>query len=880
VTRRARRVYRCLLWVAPARLRARHGHEMEELFLHALEDARQRDAAAVVVWVQAVRDLVAARVRSLLRRDRLIVPSADSRRTSMLGSDIRYAFRSLARQKASALLVIGMLALGIAANVAVFSFVNGLFLRPFPFPEPDRLVYINEKAPQWNLEETGVRYYDFWRWHEDARVFDSIAVYDLDSFNASGDGRPDRIQGAMVTRDLARVLGIVPVLGRVFTPEEDKPNGPRVVMIGQRLWRERFGGNSGVIGQTLRLDGEPRTIVGVLPAEADFPGDVDLWVPLAADPLQRSSYRFNGIGRLKAGVTVAAAERDLLRAQEAVWQADDRSRAVSPFVRSLHQQFVRDFNTLAATLFAGVALLLIVACANVASVMLARTLARRPEIATRLALGATRLRLVRQLFVENLILAAIGGVMGLALGQWAVRLIVATLSDQLPGWATYQADARLLAFAVAAVVGTVILFGWAPALHAMHGDLRSAVQASTKGTTSSPTGRRTLWCLVAGEFALVAVLLICGGLLLRAFDRVRHVDPGFRADHVLTFQLALPDTGKRQEATWLAFWDRLSERLRGLPGVRGVGLVNCAPLHNCHEGWFFSAEGQVRAPGDANPVVLYRKASAGYFDAIGIRLRSGRVFEDHDGRAGQPGVVVVNETFARMFWPVGTDPVGRHVRPGDRGPWLTVVGVVGDIKHYGLERPVRPGIYVPLPEAARSSLTVVLRTVGEPTSMVATARDAIREIDPELPMFQVKTMEEALQDSMRVRATYSWVLAAFAGLAFVLALGGAYGVASYLVSQRTREIGIRVALGARMSDITRTIVGHGLAVVAAGVAVGVAASFAAARVMSSLLFETSPRDLTLLAIVTFALLATALLAQLLPARRAARIDPMRCLRTD
>jgi predicted permease len=859
---------------------------MEELFLHAFGDARGRGlAAVVVVCIAALRDLASARIRYLFGRDRVRLPAADSRSTPMLGSDVRFALRALARQKASAALVIGMLALGIAANIAVFSFINGLFLRPFPFPAPDRLVYVNEKAPRWHLDVVGVKYQDFQDWHDGAQVFDSLALYRLDTFSLSGDARPERIRGARVSVDFARVLGISPVLGRNFTLQEDRPNGPLVALIGERMWRERYNGDPNVIGKPLHLDGNVHTIIGVLPREADFPGDVDLWVPIAADPTQPGPFLFEGIGRLKPGVSVAEAERDLLRAHEPSWRSRDKARDVSPFARSLHDEFAKDFGSIASTLFAGVAVLLIVACANVASVMLARTLARRREMATRLALGASRGRLVRQLFVENLILASIGGLIGLVLGQWAVRVLVATLPEQLPRWAKFDGDVRLFAFSIASVVATVLLFGWAPALHAVRGDLRTAVQEVTNGTTASPRGRRTLWCLVAGEFAMAALLLVCGGLLLRSFDRVRHVDPGFRTDHVLMYRLTLPQATYPGPAPRMAFWDRLVTRTLALPGVRAAGLVSCPPL-GCHMGYFFNAEGQVRGANEESPVVLLRIVSPGYFDAMGIRLRAGRFFDNGDMGDGSPKPaqsIIVNETFAKSFWPDGANPVGRRIRlNGDNVPWLNVVGVVHDIKHYGLERPMRPGVYVPMDGAfwITDSLTMAVHTTGEPIGLVSAARGVVTQLDPALPMYQVQSMEQALHKSLRVRATYSWLLAAFAALAFALALGGAYGVASYLVSQRTREIGIRVALGAQVTDITRNILGHGLTVVAVGVAIGLAASFAAARVMSTLLFDSTPRDLPLLAIVTLALLATALLAQLFPARRAARVDPMRCLRSD
>ncbi|MGH9331877.1 MAG: ABC transporter permease, partial [Vicinamibacterales bacterium] len=475
----------------------------------------------------------------------------------MVTSDVRYALRSLARQKTATALVLLMLSLGIAANVAVFSLVNGLFLRPFAFPDQERLVFINETAPKWNLEIVGINYPDFHAWREGVKLFEGIAIWDGESFNLSTSTGAERIRGARVTYDFGKVLGIRPVLGRDFLPEEDKPNGPPAVMIGEGVWRQRFAGRSDVVGQTLKLDGVARTIVGVLPPEADFPGEVQVWVPLQGDPNQEGqSYSYNGVGRMKPGVTVDAAEKDLLRAHEPVWKQRDQEKVVSPFARSLRDEFVRDFTSAAKALTAAVALLLLVACANVASLMLARALGRRREMGIRLALGAGRVRIVRQLFVENVILAIAGAAIGLALGQWALKLLLASVPDELPRWASFGVDLRVVGFAILASVATVVLFGWAPALHASRGDLRSAVHAAT-GTTAAPRGKRTLWCLVAGEFALAALLLVCAGLLMRAFDRVRQVDPGFRTGGVLTFSISLPEASYPKEEQRIAFWDRV-----------------------------------------------------------------------------------------------------------------------------------------------------------------------------------------------------------------------------------------------------------------------------------------------------------------------------------
>jgi predicted permease len=883
--RHARRLYRILLRLAPRDFRDRHAPEMESIFIEALADARLAGrTAAVRAWILACADLLTARLRHAFRRRHAVPAIPEERRTIMLGTDLKYTCRWLARQKFSTSLVVGMLTLGIAANVVVFSLVNGLFLRPFSVADPDRLVYINETAPKWNLEVVGVNYPDFDHWRKHAKLFDGIALWDEVSFNLSDGAGAERIDGATVTYDFPSVLGLRPLIGRTFTAEEDKPNGTPVVVIGEGLWRERFNGSDGVLGRTLKLNGVAHTIIGVMPAAAAFPGDVRLWVPVRGDPAQSyQSYGFSGaIGRLKSGVSAADAEKDLLRVQQAIWDARDQQRIVSPYARPLREEFSRDFRTQATTLLAAVALLLVVACANVASVMLARALVRRREMGIRLAVGASRARLTRQLFVENIVLSIAGGALGLVLGEWALKALIATAGDQVPQWAVFTLDWRVVAFTLAVTIGTTLLFGWAPVLHAIQGNLKGAMHDASSGTTAGPGGRRTLTLLVAAEFALAAVLLICGGLLMRAYDRVQKVDPGFKADHVLTFSVALPDAAYRDEtgAKSLAFWDRLTQKIDSLPGVEAVGLVSCAPL-GCHWGTFYDVEGRAPlAPGQSNPVTLYRPASPGYFRAMGIRLKTGRFFTAHDGRDGNR-VLIVNETFARTFWPGVSDPVGRRIRgTGRNSPWMTVVGMTEDVKHYGLERPMRPGIYLPLTQTSSSSMAVTIRTIGDPAAFTPLARAALRELDPDLAMYRVRTMEEALKRSMAERRLYSWLLGVFATVALTLALGGSYGVTSYLVSQRRREIGIRVALGARTADITRAVLRGSLAAVVAGAIVGVAGSIAVTQVMKDLLFGVSPHDAGVLTAAAAVLLVMAAIANWLPARRAAQVDPMRSLRAD
>jgi predicted permease len=513
--------------------------------------------------------------------------------------------------------------------------------------------------------------------------------------------------------------------------------------------------------------------------------------------------------------------------------------------------------------------------------MLARALARRREMGIRLALGSSRMRLVRQLLIENLMLAAAGGAIGLLAGRWAIGALVAVIPEELPRWAAFNMDLRVMAFSVTVIVVTVVLFGWAPALHAVGGDLRSAVTATTNGTTAAPRGRRTLWFLVAGEFALAAVLLVCGTLLVKAFDRVRQVDPGFRADHVLVATIPLSEGTRPKQEQWLAFWTDLEQRASQLPGVDAAGVISCAPMSGCHTGNFFEVEGALPRPDGKNPVVLQRSASAGYFRAMGIRLKAGRFLEDADGQPNRPISLVVNESFVKTFWGEGANGVGRRIKyGGPNSPWMTIVGVAGDVKHYGLERPVRPGVYFPVGRSTRPTMMMAIHTSVDPASVTPAVRDLLRRMDPEIPLYRVRTMEDQIRQSMALRAAFSWMLAVFAGLAFVLAIGGAYGVAMYLVTQRTREIGIRVALGARTKDIFRSVVASGVTVVLVGVACGLAGSVAVARLLGDTLFGVSAYDASVLVFVTVVLTGTALLANGLPARKAARIDPMRSLRTE
>lgn len=876
----ARRWFRRSLRLAPRPLRDRYARGMEDAFVDRFDTATAaRPGSGPPVLVRAIADVVWTSVTWRWRRAFDGAPFL-SRQALVFGSDLKATLRGFHRQLGSNLLVVLMLALGIGANIVVFSLVDGLLLRPLPFPDADRLVYINETAPKWNLDIVGVNYPDFWQWHEHASAFESMAAYSGMSLNLSDDDGAERVLASAVSRDFFDVLRVAPILGRAFTADEDRPKGPMVAILSERLWRRRYAADPKIVGRTLRANGTDFTIVGVFPQSAEFPDEAALWVPMQEDPQSESqSYDGSSIGRLRVGVTVAQADADLKRAQTPIWEARDHDRVVSPFARDLRQQLSSDARSLLPPIVIAVGLLLVVACANVASVMLARAIARRREIGIRLAIGASRSRLLRHLFTENLLLAAAGGLVGLVAGRALLALVVRLLGDSIPRWAQFGFDPRVAACAIGLTAAATMLFGWAPALHALGGDLRTAVGDTVGVTSAAPAVRRTLAVLVAAQFALSAMLVAAGGLLYRAFDRISHVDPGFRADHTLTFRLALNSPAYRSNEAKAAFWERATTAIQAAPGVEAVGLVSCPPL-DCHWGRFFAIEGAPPAkPDDPQPVVLTRVASEGYKDAMGLRLVAGRFLEARDRQTTGPESVVVNETFARTFYPAGTEVVGKRIRfAGQTNPWITIVGVTHDEKHYGLDQPMRPGVYLPMSWPRLEALAVAVRTATEPGAFTATARATIASLDPYLPLFRVRTMETAVAESMRMRTVYSALLGIFALLALTLAIGGTYGVTSYLAAGRTRELGIRLAVGARPADLVRAVLSTGWRTIPAGIGVGLALTVLFARRLGTLLFDVSPFDVFVLSVAAGSLVVAALAANWLPARRASRTDPVSSLR--
>jgi predicted permease len=871
------KAYRVLLRLLPRNLRAVHGDDMVASFTEELVSARRRGRVAwAATWAAGALDVLRHAPREHWRRrhDQPRVRTMPS-----IGADLRFALRTFARQKGSTALVLLTLVLAVAANVAVFMLLDGLFFRPFPYPEAGRLLYLNERAPKWNLDHVGINYPDYVEWRDHTPTIESMALVMSTSVNVSDGTSAERLPAAQITWTLPATLGVHPILGRTFTADEDRPHPPHVVLIDEGLWRTRYSSAPDVIGRTMRINGEDYTIVGVMPSKTALPYEARLWLPYGGDPTQSyQAYGGDGFARLRPGVSLAQARADLLRANAAVWAAHDSAHIVSPLLEPLRDRFVGSLEAMGRALGAGVLLVLLVACANIAGAMLARSVFRQHELGIRLALGANGRRIVRQLLTESALLAVAAGALGTLLGWRAVRVLVKVAADQLPQWARFPLDWRAAAFAATGVGATSLLFGLIPALQARRVDVRSSLATGGTRSGASVPQRRLLDALVVIEVTLATVLLVGGGLLLRAYEHLLRVDPGFRVDNVASFSLALPDA-KYDPVRQHAFYARLLDQMRSIPGVTAVGGISCPPL-TCHWGNFMDAEhGSTRDPGAPDPVILTRVATADYFPAIGTQLEQGRYFRTAEGDSLGFMPLVVNESFAGRFWGSTEAALGQRVRfRGGDERWFTVVGVTKDVRHYGLDEPSRPGIYVPIEVwGSLDALRFVVHTSVEPTALFPALRQAIRDLDPELPVYQLRTMEESISRSLTARRTLVAALAAFAVIALVLALSGIYAVVSYVVGRRRHELGIRMALGAQRGQVLGLVAGHGARLTAVGLVLGIPAAYAAARVLSSLLVGVSAADPVTYGAVAALLVLTGAVAALVPARRAAAVAPSEAL---
>lgn len=879
-----RRVYRVLLGLFPPAFRRSRGRAMEHLFVDMCRERRARTGRlGLRFWAGIGWDVVSQAAVEWAWVGRRVTGVStghgwEERMFSVL-SDLRYAIRSVVRQPLYGTLIVLMMTLSIAGNAAVFRVFNGLFIRPLPFDQAERLVDLDERAPQWNLQYTGMAYPDFLTWRRDNRSFESMAVFTSRGVSLATDGSAEYAQVLRSSHELPEVLRFSPTLGRFYTADEDRPDGPAVAVIGNGFWEQRFGSDPGVIGQTVILNSRPYEIIGVLPPEASFLGDNAAWIPLQLDDDQ-GGWWLSGVGRLRPGVTPDQAYEDLLALHKGMIPDHEVNEVTFPVVSPLRARYLGEYRLGGSMLLGAVAIVLLIACANIAGLMLARSLAREREVGIRVALGAGRTRLVRQLLTESLLLAGAGGALGVVLGVYGSRSLVGRMAEQFPRWVTFDLDGRFVAFSLAVTLGAAVLFGLVPALQSATVDPQRVLQGAS--TRSSPTvgRRRSMNLLVGGEMALALTLLIVAGLSLRDLMQLQRIDPGFQPEGVLSYSLGLPSVRYDEDEKRQAFQDAHLSELRALPGVASVAAASSLPLSG-HWGWFFQVEGAPpRGDDDPDPVVLNRVVTPGYFETMGVTLAEGRVFDEFDGREPGTRAAIVNQTFVRLFLGEGEPALGRRIRAGENSEWMTIVGVAHDVKHYGVDEPMRPGVYQPVAQLPLAQFQVAIRTAGDPTMLVASVRELLQRADPELSIADVHTMRERMDESLWTRRAAAWLIGAFSSVALLLAVAGLYGVITYTVGQRTTEISIRMALGAQKDDVVKQVIRQGMGLVLSGALLGLVGALASARVIAGVLVGVSPTDPLVYGGVTLLLLLVAALANLLPARRAAGLEPMQALRME
>ncbi len=798
--------------------------------------------------------------------------------------EIRHAVRTLMKQPGFVLVAVVTLALGIAANVAIFAIVNGMLLQPLPYGNQARVLSVDERSPSFP-DGMAVSLADFLDWREHQQVFESMAIFQESAFTLTGVDEPERINGTLTSTDLLSVLGVTPIAGRGFREEDGRPGAEKVVLIGYGLWQRRFGGEA-IVGRTIELDREPHTVIGVMSKDFGFPEFAHLWVPMRIDPAAvantRGSHSYSAIGLLKPGIGAEKARANLATIARQIEQAYPKSNTdIGVRTEPLRERSLPGELRLGFVVFmAVVGFVLLIACANIANLQLGRAVTREREIAIRSALGADRWRIRRLLMTESLLIAAAGSVLGLLLGRGMRDALVASVPIEIPIWIRFDIDATVVAFVVALTVATGVIFGMLPSLRASRQDLAPSLRESGTRSATGGTGRlRTL--LVVAEVTIAAVLLVSSGLVIRGFLQLMNVDPGFRSANILTLRVVLPEAEYGTEDRRRAFVEDLRLRLGALANVQGAAITSSLPLGGGVSSYTISIEGATLPPG-RNPYATLGVISPGYFETLGIKLLKGRTFDERDGRPGTDPVVIVNETLARIHWP-GQDPIGKRFKFGDpsaTNPWMMVIGVVGDVRQRSLDTPIRQGMYVPLAQRPPRGLTVILRTATPPLALVDAARRTIRDIDRNLPVSNVFTMDRVIVRSLWQPRLFSWIFAVFGTVALALAVVGVYGVVSYSVAQRTREIGIRMALGAEAGQVRTDVLRQGMTATAIGVAIGLAGAMAVTRVMGALLYGMSPTDPATYGFVTLVLAVTALVACLVPARRATKVDPLVALRSE
>src|SRR5262245_49503959 len=798
-----------------------------------------------------------------------------------LWRDARYGLRMLMKNPGFTFTAVITLALGIGATSVIFSFVNGILLRPLPYRDSDRLVLLDETAPKRGIASMGVSYPDFLDWREQNRVFTGVAAYEGGvDYTLSGSGEPEEVSCSWVSYNTFEILGVAPILGRSFTVEEERWKNGTVVILSHSLWARRFDAKPDVIGRKILFNKRSHTVIGVMPPGFKFPAVSDLWVPAPPVVGERTDHGWRVIARLKPGVSVQQAQSDMAGVARHIEEQNPvTNEGLGVKLIPLREGLAGDYRKALLILMGVVGLVLLIACVNVANLLLARASARTKEVAIRTALGAGRWRVFRQLLTESLVLGVMGGALGLLLAFWGLDLLLAAIPIDLPFWMKFDLDGRVLGFTAGVTLLTALIFGAAPALQASKVDLNEALKEG--GRSSSGAGRhQTLRSLVVAEVALSLVLLIGAGLMMRSFMRLQHTDSGFNPENLLTLSLNAPVVKYDAMEKFYAFYKELLERIRAMPGVDAAGAASNLPLRGGSWEDSLTVEGYPALSVGQAPTINFNVITPNYFRAMGIPLLIGREFNDAD-TGDSMKVTIIDERLAREYWP-NESPIGKRVRfgpPDNNESWCTIVGVVGAVKNESLNLTHRKTVYRPNAQYPLDDMSLAIRA-RNPESLAPAIQRQVKAMDPDLPIINMLTMTEVVSRSVWQPRLYAILFSVFAAVALALASVGLYGVMAYSVSERSREIGIRVALGAQRRDVLKLVVMQGMTLTLIGIGIGLAAALALTQLMRSLLFEVSVTDPLTFAGLAAMLSVVALLACWIPARRATRVDPMIALRCE
>ena len=797
-----------------------------------------------------------------------------------LKQDLRYGIRMFLKKPGFTAVVVLTLALSISATTVVFSVVNALLLRSLPYSNPDQLVNV------WGVFKSNNRAHasaaNFREWQERNHSFQGLAAYDTQKFNLTGGDRPEAVDAALISANLLPLLGVQPVHGRGFQAEEEQPANSHVAVISDGLWQRRFGADAGAIGKTLLLDGDKYNVIGIMPPGFSFPEKTDLWIPLSFVPEELADRSYNHlivVGRLKPGVDLSQAQTEMSAiADEQARQFPKENAGRGMRLVTFQEDLVGDIRMALRILSVAVALVLLIACANIANLLLARAATRQKDIAIRIGLGASRRRLIQQLLTESLVLSLLGGLVGLLFAYGGLQILTSVGPANIPRLSEVRIDGRVLVFTLAVSLLTGIIFGLKPALQSTNPDINEWLKEGQRGSGSGAGRKRARNWLVVTEVALALILLVGAGLLIKSFLLLWQVEPGFNSHNVLTMTISPSPPKYNTRRDLAALSQRLVQQLQSAPGVEAAGIVNQLPFSGRNLGLNFTIVGNPPSRPEDTPSANYRLVTPGYLQAMGIPLKRGRDFNEHDTRDSAP-VALINETLAKLFFP-NQDPIGKQLNIEDQQAPREVVGIIGNVKQIKLDAEGKSEIYVPFLQFPVPAMNIVVRTKTDSASMTSAVLQQISQVDPDQPVFQVKTMDQYLTESMAQRRFSTVLLGVFAALALVLAALGVYSVMSYLVSQRTHEIGIRMALGAKQLDILKMVVGQGMWLSFFGIAFGIAAAIFLTRIMTSLLYGISASDPVTYVGISLLLAIVALLACLIPARRALKVDPIIALRYE